>query len=62
MANAGIPPTEWALWQKVLAKKMADMPVGFTPTNLAGVLAQALLKMAKTNAKVAGVASRCPPL
>ena len=51
MADAGVPPAERAWRQKTLAKKMADMPAGSTPANLAGVLARALLEMAEADAE-----------
>ena len=51
MADAGVPPAERAWRQKTLAKKMADMPAGSTPADLAGVLARALLEMAEADAE-----------
>ena len=51
MADAGVPPAERASRQKTLARKMADMPAGSTPADLAGVLARALLEMAEADAK-----------
>ena len=51
MADSGVPPAERASRQKTLARKMADMPTGSTPADLAGVLARALLEMAEADAK-----------